>query len=152
MKAKKILRVRLTRPNSFLQIQKLRTTLLTNTLLSIVRQIVYKLLLFLITNLRSMLLRSQTSLISQRRVLHSPLIIDTRRTSSIVLYQILEPQEYLQQENLKFELFSSLIALFRSTIQRQANTQFVLVRVLQSLLAQLGSEPPQGVLLSILFL
>ena len=51
--------------------------------------------------------------------------------SFMVLCQILELQEYLQQENFKFELFSSLIALFRLINQRQANIQFILVRVLQ---------------------
>src|SRR6266702_1603574 len=98
--------------------------------------------LFLMTNLYSMPLQSQISLMSQRRVPCSPLTTDTQRTSSMVLCQILEPQEYLQQENLKFELFSSLIALFKLTSQRQANIRFALARVLQSLLAQLGSKPP----------
>src|SRR5438270_13021483 len=97
--------------------------------------------LFSMTNLRSILLRSQISSTSQRRVPRSPSTTDTRRTSSMVLCQILEPQEYLQQENLKFELFSSLIALLRSTNQRQANMRFVLAKVLRSLSAQLGSKP-----------
>ena len=52
----------------------------------------------------------------------------------MVLYQILELQEYLQQKNLKFKLFSNLIALFKLTNQQQANIQFILVKALQSLL------------------
>src|ERR1700735_5925710 len=103
---------------------------------------VYKPLQSSTTNLRSILLQSRISLMSQKRAPHSLLTTDTQRTSSMVLCQILEPQEYLQQENLKFELFSSWIALFRSTNQRQANIRFVLARVLQPLLAQLGAKTP----------
>src|SRR6266568_336528 len=103
---------------------------------------VHKPSLFLMTNLCSILSQSQISLMNQRRVLHSPSTINTWQMSSIVLCQILEPQEYLQQENLKFKPFNNLIPLSRLTNQRQVNIQFILARVPQSLSAQLGSKPP----------
>ena len=69
IKGQKILKVKLIRLNSFLQIQKLKIIItlqitLTNTLQSLVRQIVYKLLQSLTPNLYSILLQSQIFLIS----------------------------------------------------------------------------------------